>query len=135
MNEVLAIFATKCKKISIIPFPILPINTKFVLKKGRYVLSCGGGIKDLAQTLGKELKIKRRLDHQPRYDVNGFDNPLLPVVAAGDPDYLRYFRWRLIPNHIQDPKAFKANTLNARSEEIFEKSFTEPIGKTDVGWW
>jgi putative SOS response-associated peptidase YedK len=87
-----------------------------------YHVAAATDIKDLAQTLGKELKIKRRLDHQPRYDVNGFDNPLLPVVAAGDPDYLRYFRWRLIPNHIQDPKAFKANTLNARSEEIFEKS-------------
>lgn len=49
-------------------------------------------------------------------------NPLVPVIAASDPYYLRFFRWKLIPSHVQDPKQFKANTLNARSEEIFEKS-------------
>ena len=77
--------------------------------------------RNMARKLGKQLKIKYD-KFQPRYHVNGFDNPLVPVIANADPDYIRFFRWRLIPNHIQDPASFKANTLNARSEDLLEKS-------------
>jgi putative SOS response-associated peptidase YedK len=88
-----------------------------------YHLSIVSDAREVARKLGKQLKIKdTEYKHKARYHVNGFDNPLVPVIAASDPDYLRFFRWRLIPSHVEDVKQFKANTLNARSEEIFEKS-------------
>ncbi|HLO43955.1 MAG TPA: SOS response-associated peptidase [Leadbetterella sp.] len=77
----------------------------------------------LARKMNKERRRRLKASQfKIRYDVNGFDNPLVPVIPAGDPDFLHFFRWRLIPGHVTDVKAFKANTLNARSEEIFEKS-------------
>lgn len=77
----------------------------------------------LARKLGKQLRKKIKIeDFKPRYDVTGFEQPLLPVIPIADPDYLRYFRWKLIPEYIQDPATFKTNTLNARSEELLEKS-------------
>ena len=79
--------------------------------------------KNLARKLSKQLKANYK-DGQfkPRYHLNGFDQPLVAVVPIADPDHLRFFRWKLIPEHVIDPKAFKTNTLNARSEDLLQKS-------------
>ncbi|MFN8431709.1 MAG: SOS response-associated peptidase [Spirosomataceae bacterium] len=87
-----------------------------------YHLSEISNPRKLARKLGKQLKIQfNDEDFKPRYHVNGFENPLVPVVANADPDYLRFFRWRLIPDWVQDIASFKANTLNAKCEELWEK--------------
>lgn len=85
-----------------------------------YHVSENSDPRNIAKKLGKKLRIKFE-EHKPRYHVNGFDNPLIPVIAAVEPDTLHFFRWRFIPDWVKDPKKFKANTLNAKSEEIFQK--------------
>lgn len=60
--------------------------------------------------------------------VSGFDFPLLPIIKS---DGIFLYEWGLIPNWVQDEKAASAiqvNTLNARSETVFEKpSFKQSI--------
>lgn len=78
--------------------------------------------RDLARKVGKALKLKNSIfEHKPRYHVNGFDKSVVPVIPVDDPDYLRFFKWGLIPEWVSDLKAFKANTLNAKSEELWDK--------------
>ncbi|HYG84537.1 MAG TPA: SOS response-associated peptidase [Verrucomicrobiae bacterium] len=55
------------------------------------------------------------------YEVSGFNKPLLPVVSTEAPRELRMYRWSFLPGWVKDPATFKANTLNARAEELFEK--------------
>lgn len=77
---------------------------------------------DLAAKLKKRVNVrKKEFVHKPRYHVNGFEKPLVPVIPVADPETLRFFRWGLIPEWVSDPKTFKANTLNAKSEEIWDK--------------
>lgn len=60
--------------------------------------------------------------------VSGFDFPKLPIIKS---DGIFIHEWGLIPTWIQDEKATSAmriNTLNARSETVFEKpSFKHSI--------
>lgn len=55
------------------------------------------------------------------YIVNGFNKPNMPIIALDKPDKIEFARWGLIPGWVKDLKTFKANTLNARMEELKEK--------------
>lgn len=70
---------------------------------------------------------------KPHYHANGFAHPLLPVVANDDHRAIFMFKWGLIPSWVKSPEdaAKLANqTLNAKSETIFEKaSFRDSIIK------
>ncbi|NQD71639.1 SOS response-associated peptidase [Sphingobacterium shayense] len=58
------------------------------------------------------------------YHVSGFTRPFLPVTLNNDIDSIVSARWKLIPSWIKSEEAAEksGNTLNARSEEIFERS-------------
>lgn len=56
------------------------------------------------------------------YHFNGFSRPYLPVLhGIGHNQVIDVFRWGLIPHWVKEEKEWKANTLNARNDEIFEK--------------
>lgn len=90
-------------------------------------------------TKGPALKIKEvfklpMVDEQlftPLYHANGFAHPLLPVVANDEQKAIFMFKWGLVPFWVKTPEdaAKLANqTLNAKSETIFEKpSFKDSI--------
>ncbi|MBT3383921.1 MAG: SOS response-associated peptidase [Prolixibacteraceae bacterium] len=67
--------------------------------------------------------------------VKGFDFPLMPVISSDKPEDIQMFRWGFVPPHIRSDKKAKEflnryNTLNARSETIFEsRLFNEVIHK------
>lgn len=83
--------------------------------------------------LRKDIKEKEILYNEPEiYHVSGFTRPYLPVTLNNDPDLIIPARWKLIPFWTKsEADANKgANTLNAKSEEIFEKnSYKNLIGK------
>ncbi|WP_138481621.1 SOS response-associated peptidase [Dyadobacter bucti] len=56
-----------------------------------------------------------------RYDFVGFEKPYLPVISKENPKMIDMYRWRLVPEWVKDEKDWKANTLNARNDELFEK--------------
>ena len=60
-----------------------------------------------------------------KYFVNGFEFPLMPVIADNRPEEIQMFHWGLVPASTRskaDALDFlrKYNTLNARVETIFE---------------
>lgn len=57
-----------------------------------------------------------------KYDFNGFEKPYLPVISMENPRELTAYRWRLVPGWVKDEKDWKANTLNARNDELFDKA-------------
>ncbi len=59
---------------------------------------------------------------EKRFDFNGFEKPFLPVISMEDPKLITTYRWRLVPGWVNQEKDWKANTLNARNDELFEKS-------------
>lgn len=59
-----------------------------------------------------------------RYYENGFDYLPSPVITAGAPGEFKLFNWGLIPFYMTDmakADAFRAQTLNCISEEMYEK--------------
>ncbi len=63
-------------------------------------------------------------DFGHRYVQSAFDFPKWPVISPEQPDQIRLMTWGLIPSWIRDPESalrFRINTVNARSETIFEK--------------
>ena len=66
------------------------------------------------------------------YHVSGFSYPKLPVIASDEPNKIKLFNWGLIPawtKSREDAKKFAVNTLNARSETIFEKPSFRSVKK------
>lgn len=59
--------------------------------------------------------------YEQRYFENGFDHKATPILTVGKPQELQYFNWGLVPSRAKDLSIRKA-TLNARSEEVLEKS-------------
>lgn len=60
----------------------------------------------------------------PKYVQNAFEFPKWPVISADQPNQIRMMTWGLIPSWIRDQQSalkFRLNTVNARSETIFEK--------------
>jgi putative SOS response-associated peptidase YedK len=72
-------------------------------------------------------------EHTLFYHANGFDHPKLAVIARCGELALHHFRWGLIPPFIKnfdDALKISHQTLNAKSESIFEKpSFRNSIMK------
>lgn len=61
----------------------------------------------------------------PLYHVNGFAHPDLPVLSTEIGRSINLFSWGLIPFWVKDWAAaakLRKQTLNARSEEVFEKA-------------
>jgi putative SOS response-associated peptidase YedK len=67
------------------------------------------------------------------HHVSAFSFPKIPVIAQDEPNKIKLYNWGLIPTWVKDKtKAdeLKAQTLNARSETMFEKaSFRSAIVK------
>ncbi len=58
------------------------------------------------------------------FHANAFSFPLMPLVTQEEPRRLQFMRWGLIPawqKNRDDALSFRMNTLNARSETVFEK--------------
>lgn len=69
-----------------------------------------------------KAKFDQEDDFKVSYHVNGFDKPLLPFISNEDAASIQLFRWRLVPSTVSDESAFLANTLNARAEDLLQKS-------------
>jgi putative SOS response-associated peptidase YedK len=74
------------------------------------------------------VKMSRRVIHResPIFDVgfhlNGFQKVGVPVISNISRDAIDTYQWGLIPDWVDDAKAYKVNTLNARGEEVFDKN-------------
>ena len=65
---------------------------------------------------------------QPVYHADGFTFLKMPVITQDDPTHIQLFNWGLIPHWVKskaDADKLKAQTLNARAETVFEKTFLE----------
>lgn len=63
-------------------------------------------------------------DWEPIYHANGFSFPKMPIIKQPTPNIIQLSHWGLIPQWVktkEDADKFKAQTLNARAETIFEK--------------
>src|SRR5690606_19733434 len=67
------------------------------------------------------LPVKNEELFQQGYQLNGFSKPYLPVISNSDSNAIDMYKWGLIPFWVKDESTFKANTLNARSEELYDK--------------
>lgn len=72
--------------------------------------------------------MKRRVVHKEYplfkegYDLNGFQKVSVPVISNISRDAIDTYQWGLIPDWVDDASAYKVNTLNARGEEVFDKT-------------
>ena len=90
-------------------------------------------LEKLAERIGKasratiEINFNQDL-YRPYHFVSGFSFPDLPVLVE---NRLELFKWGLIPSWVKDNQTaseLKSNTLNAKSETVFEKpSFRKAI--------
>jgi putative SOS response-associated peptidase YedK len=73
----------------------------------------------------------RQDDFKPIYHANGFAHPDLPVLSMDGGRSIQLMNWGLIPFWVKDWTAaskLRNQTLNARSEDVFEKaSFRDAI--------
>jgi putative SOS response-associated peptidase YedK len=74
-------------------------------------------------------KFPENTEYEPFFHLNGFTHGNLQIITMDEPDIIQSASWGLIPTWAtHDPVGYrkKSNTLNARSETIFEKaSFKE----------
>lgn len=86
----------------------------------------------------KELQVKynKKMDdavksRQKAFYLNGFGHPNLAIIKSEQSDTITVGKWGLVPSFITDTlqaKEYSVNTLNAKSETIFEKvSFKRSI--------
>lgn len=79
-----------------------------------------------------KLSAKKKAETLPvAYYISGFGFPNLPIITSESPNEIDIMKWGLIPSFINDSikaKEYATNTLNAKSETIFEKvSFKNSI--------
>lgn len=70
-------------------------------------------------------KFPDETEYNPYFHLNGFSNGNLQIIKMDEPNVIHQASWGLVPDWaIHDVKGFrkKSNTLNARSETIFEKA-------------
>jgi putative SOS response-associated peptidase YedK len=70
-------------------------------------------------------KFSKESTYKPYYHLNGFTHGNLQIIAMDKPEQIVDAEWGLIPSwSTHNPEGFrkKSNTLNARSESIFEKA-------------
>jgi putative SOS response-associated peptidase YedK len=79
-----------------------------------------------------KAKLEKRFDatfveeeaYRQKEVQNAFEFPKWPVISAEKPREIRMMNWGLIPTWIKDAESglkFRANSVNARSETIYEK--------------
>lgn len=71
-----------------------------------------------------QAKANYQIEFENVYHANAFTYPLWSVLTNNKPDELQMFRWGLIPKWIktaEEAAKIRVNTLNARSETVFEK--------------
>jgi putative SOS response-associated peptidase YedK len=75
--------------------------------------------------------LKKEDKFESKYIVNSFDRQKMPVITNKNPNYFQFFYWGLIPywiKNFEDSEKIRMNTINARSESIFNKpSFKRSI--------
>ena len=81
---------------------------------------------EIQQKLQRQIpaNFPEELEYDPYYHLNGFTYGNLQVITMEQQDTIQNAKWGLIPDWaLHNPGAFrkKSNTLNARSESIFEK--------------
>lgn len=80
-----------------------------------------------------EAVFPRQDEFQPIYMANGFAHPNMPVLSMEGGRSINLYNWGLIPHWVKDwtlAAKLRNQTLNARSEEVFEKpSFRDSIVK------
>lgn len=78
-----------------------------------------------------QLQVTWDDEWEPVYHANGFSFPVMPVITLESPRQVQMFHWGLIPHWVKsmdDANKLRAQTLNARSETVFEKpSFRSSI--------
>ena len=88
------------------------------------------------KAIAAELEVRykavmRDIGYSPTYYENGFDFKPSPVITADRPQEFQSFRWGLIPwwtKSLQEAVGIRMKTLNAISEEMFEKpSFRDSL--------
>ena len=78
-----------------------------------------------------QLGVHFEEDWSPVFHANGFSFIKMPVITQQDPGKIQLFNWGLIPHWAMtraDADKLRAQTINARSETVFEKpSFRSSI--------
>lgn len=78
-----------------------------------------------AQQLSQRYELDISDDElEPIFHGNGFSFPKWPIITSQVPDKFQFYSWGLIPQWSrtkEDALKMRLNTLNARSETIFEK--------------
>lgn len=73
------------------------------------------------------------LHSTPQYHVNAYAFPRYPILTRQQPAQFQGIRWGLIPHWVKsktDAEKLRAQTINARSETIYEKpSFRQAAGR------
>jgi putative SOS response-associated peptidase YedK len=86
-----------------------------------------------AQEVANRFHAEPEIDFEPIFHGNGFTFPQWPVITSEEPEKIRMFNWGLIPHwvkNVEDAKKIRAQTLNAKSETVFEKpAFRSSIRK------
>lgn len=87
------------------------------------------------QTSSKKA-LEARFKAQAKYDesqapqgkISGFTRAALPIITQGKPELIQLIPWGLIPAwaNTEQARDLPKNTLNAKSESIFEKPSFEP---------
>lgn len=96
-----------------------------------YSISLRKPIKKIEEKLKESFNAEFEVsgEYHPYYHLNGFTHGNLQIIKMNDTKNIVPASWGLIPHWaMNDPQGFrkKSNTLNARSESIFEKaSFKE----------
>ncbi len=84
-----------------------------------YHVSTHLGLEPIHKHFKREVKSQELF--QQAYHLGGFSQPYLPAISTHDPLVIDMFRWKLIPHWVKKESDWKANTLNAQGEELFEK--------------
>lgn len=92
-----------------------------------------------SETLREKVNQRNIAQFARHYHSHGFDHEMLPVTTIEQPMDVELGMWGLIPGWMKDTQAslkYAHGTLNARSEEIFEKrSYMQYIGKWRCLLW
>ena len=76
-------------------------------------------------------------DWEPVYHADGFGFPCMPVISMEDPGHIHTYHWGLIPHWVKsraDADKLRAQTLNARSETVFENLHSVLPSCISVAW-
>jgi putative SOS response-associated peptidase YedK len=70
------------------------------------------------------IQAEWEMPFEPIYHVNAFDFPVMPVITMRHPKKVQAYQWGLVPHWVKsmaDAQKLRAQTLNAKSETVFEK--------------